>query len=109
MRPNFTREQMQEVLEEAEQAAYMASKEYFETQLGSRDSWPCGFAWVEVSGVDGRSKMGKVFKELDVHQYLWNPAKFSAQNVDTLYAGAQAAAMVLRKHGFNAYPSSRID
>jgi hypothetical protein len=31
------------------------------------------------------------------------------QNVDTLEAGAEAAAKVLRKYGFEAYSGSRLD
>ena len=109
MAVNYTREQMLGVFEEARAAAVLASKEYFAKELGGKDSWPCGFAWVELYGVDGRSKMGKLLKELDVHSHLWNPSRMGVQNMDTLYAGARAYADVLQKYGFRAYPASRMD
>jgi hypothetical protein len=33
---------------QAKQAAIAASNEYFQTKLGGRDQFACGFAWVEV-------------------------------------------------------------
>ena len=40
---------------------------------------------------------------------LWNPAGYGCQNVDTLEEGADAAAAVFVKHGFQAYAASRLD
>jgi hypothetical protein len=40
---------------------------------------------------------------------MWNPSKYGCQNVDTLEAGAQAAADVFKKYGFRAYAGSRLD
>jgi hypothetical protein len=40
---------------------------------------------------------------------MWNPSKFNCQNVDTLEAGADAAAAVFKSYGFTAYSGSRLD
>ena len=40
---------------------------------------------------------------------LWNPSGMHVQNVDTLEAGAEAAAKVFEKYGFQAYAGSRLD
>jgi len=40
---------------------------------------------------------------------LWNPSGLPVQNVDTLEAGADAAAKVFQKYGFTAYAGSRLD
>jgi hypothetical protein len=40
---------------------------------------------------------------------LWNPSGYGCQNVDTLEAGAEAAAKVFERYGFTAYAGSRLD
>ena len=40
---------------------------------------------------------------------IWNPAKMGCQSVGILEAGADAAAKVFRKYGFEAYAGSRLD
>jgi hypothetical protein len=40
---------------------------------------------------------------------MWNPSKMMVQNVDTLEAGADAAAQVFKRYGFTAYAGSRLD
>jgi hypothetical protein len=40
---------------------------------------------------------------------VWNPSGLAVQNVDTLEAGADAAAKVFEKYGFKAYSGSRLD
>jgi len=105
----YTKEQVLEIVDEAKFAARLAAENYFQVVLGGRDQYACGFAWVEIYGVKGSTKLGKIFKAINLDQLLWNPAKFPAQNVDTLYAGAEAAANVLTAHGFRAYACSRLD
>ena len=110
MDPKYlTKEQVVEIVNEAKQAARQAAEEYFQTKLGGVDQYACGFAWVEIYGVKGSTKLGKIFKAIDLDRLMWNPANFPAQNVDTLYAGAVAAANVLKTHGFRAYACSRLD
>ena len=75
----------------------------------------CGFAWVNIYGVKGNTKIGKALKAAGVSQdytrsfQLWNPSKYPTQNVDTLLAGARAAAEVFKRYGFEAYAGSRLD
>jgi hypothetical protein len=40
---------------------------------------------------------------------IWNPAEMGVQNIDTLEAGAEAAAKVFERYGFQAYAGSRLD
>jgi hypothetical protein len=40
---------------------------------------------------------------------LWNPSEIYVQNMDTKYAGAVAAANVLKEAGFNASAGCRLD
>lgn len=101
--------------------AYDAANDYFHKYLGGVDRGMCGFAWVTVYPKhSGRSTEGKAERrllrgmgfELDwtgkAFEY-WNPSKFPVQNIDTLAAGAKAAAQLLREHGFKASAGSRLD
>ena len=80
---------------------------------GDRDA--CGFAWTNIYGVKGNTKLGKMLKAAGVRQdytkafQLWNPAKLGVQSVGILEEGARAAAEVFRKYGFEAYAGSRLD
>lgn len=110
-----TAEQIPAVVQEAQDAAHQAATNYFHEVLGGRDQYACGFAWVTIHGVKGNTKLGRALKECDVRPayggglQMWNPSKFGCQNVDTLEAGAEAAAQVFKKYGFTAYAGSRLD
>ncbi len=110
-----TPEQIPEIVAEAKTAAYAAAKKYFDEVLGGRDQFACGFAWVNIYGVKGNTKIGRALKECDVRPsysgglQLWNPSNFGCQNIDTLEKGAEAAAAVFKKYGFEAYAGSRLD
>ena len=112
--------QIVEIIAEAELEANKAAGKFFDEKLGGQDNYPCGFAWVYITNFDGKkitgnTKVGKWLKNAGVRQdynrmfQIWNPAAFGCQNVDTLYAGAQAAADVFKKYGFTAYADSRLD
>ena len=112
--------QIQQCLREAEEAAYEAADNYFKTQLGGVDQFACGFAWVNIfehngKKISGNTKLGRAMKAAGIRQNwqrvfeVWNPSGYRCQNVDTLEAGAQAAALVFRKYGFTAYAGSRLD
>lgn len=102
-------------------AAKLAARAFFDDVMKGEDRGCCGFAWVKVypehkgntaAGKEERRKFaalgfrkdytGKTFE-------LWNPASFPCQNIDTLEAGARAAANVLKNHGFKAVACSRLD
>lgn len=104
-----------EMLTEARAAADAMYK-----RLGG-DGMACGFAWVTVyPRYKGNTRSGReerrVFKELGLRKdwteknyEIWNPSGSPVQNIDIKEAGANAAALVLRRHGFDAYPHSRLD
>ena len=103
------------IVAEAKAEAEKAAKEFFHTKLGGRDQFACGFAWVDIFGIRSNSKIGKALtlggfrKSYTKSLQLWNPAGLGVQNVDTLEAGAEAAAKVFEKYGFKAYAGSRLD
>lgn len=100
----------------AKEDAYKAAQKFFQERLGGRDQYACGFAWVNVYGVKGNTKLGRELikngfrKAYGGGLQLWNPSQFGCQNVDTLEAGAEAAARVLKERlGVEAYAGSRLD
>ena len=113
---NFTQTDINEIVAEAKDAAHQAATNYFHEVLRGQDRFACGFAWVDVYGVKGNTKLGKMLKAAGMRKdwtgkafQIWNPANMPVQNVDTLEAGAEAAAGVFKKYGFNAYAGSRLD
>ena len=111
----YTVQQIKDIVAEATQAATEAATLFFQTRLGGRDQFACGFAWTNIYGVKGNTKLGKMLKAAGVRQdytkafQLWNPAKMGVQSVGILEEGARAAAEVFRKYGFTAYAGSRLD
>ena len=112
---NYTQDQVNAIVAEAKEAAFQAADKFFKERLGGRDQYACGFAWTNIYKVKGNTKLGKMLKAAGVRQdytkafSLWNPAGYGCQNVDTLEAGAEAAAKVFQKYGFEAYAGSRLD
>ncbi len=112
---NYTQEQVNQIVSEAKDAAYKAAMQYFNDKLGGRDQYACGFAWVNIHGVKGNTKLGKMLKAAGVRQdytkafQIWNPSGLHCQNVDTKEVGAEAAARVFEQYGFTAYAGSRLD
>jgi len=110
-----TQEQVNAIVKEAQQAAYEAAMKFFYDRLGGKDQFACGFAWVNIYKVKGNTRLGKMLKTAGVRQdytkafQIWNPSGLPVQNVDTLEAGAEAAAKVFEKYGFEAYAGSRLD
>jgi hypothetical protein len=113
--PNYSTEQMISIVAEAQEAARQAADKFFQERLKGVDQYACGFAWVNIYGIKGNTKMGKVLKAAGIKQdytrafSMWNPSGHNAQNVDTKEAGAQAAAEVFTNYGFQAYAGSRLD
>ena len=99
---------------EATQAAEAAARKFFDEKLGGRDQYACGFAWVTVFE-KASTRLGRRLKDVGFRKsysgglQLWNPSHFPCQNVDTLEAGAEAYAQVLKKYGIQAYAGSRLD
>ena len=108
----ITEQLVQDAVNEAGIQARTAAKA-FHAKHGDRDA--CGFAWVEIFGVKGNTKLGKALAASGIKKsysgglQMWNPSKMMVQNVDTLEAGADAAAAVFKSYGFTAYAGSRLD
>lgn len=112
--------QLQAMIREAQEAAYEAA-DAFEQKHFPNGGWGmCGFAWVNIyehngQKIKGNTKIGRAMKAAGIRQdytrafQIWNPSGYPTQNVDTLEAGARAAADVLKKYGFTAYAGSRLD
>ena len=112
---NYTKEQVIAIVAEAKQAAREAADKYFQEKLNGQDQYSCGFAWVNIMGIKGNTKLGKVLKAAGIKQdytkafSIWNPSEHNCQNIDTKEAGAYAAAEVFERYGFTAYAGSRLD
>ena len=108
----LTQAQVNAIVQEAFAEARKAA-EAFRAQHGDRDC--CGFAWTSIYKVKGNTKLGKMLKAAGVRQsydrsfQLWNPSGLGVQSMNILEAGADAAAQVFRKYGFEAYAGSRMD
>lgn len=112
----YTQDQINNIVAEARTEARQAADKFFQEKLNGRDQFACGFAWVDIYGIKGNTKLGKMLKAAGVERSdykkcfsIWNPANFGCQNVDTLEEGARAAAKVFEKYGFRAYAGSRLD
>ena len=113
---NYTVDQLKAILTEAHIVAYKAAEKH-EAEYYPDNGWgACGFAWVNIWGIKGNTKLGRAMKAAGIEKdytgaySIWNPSKYPTQNVSTLEAGAQAAAAVFKRYGFEkAYAGSRLD
>lgn len=112
---DYTVEQIQAIVQEAREAARVAAETYFQQRLNGVDQYSCGFAWTNLTGIKGNSRLGRRLKAAGVKQdyskafSIWNPSGLTVQNIDTKEAGADAAARVFESYGFSAYAGSRLD
>ena len=117
---SYTVAELKKIIDEAKAVAHMAAANYEDTYFADGGWGACGFAWVDIYKhndvpLKGNTKLGKALKAAGVEQNwqrtfsIWNPSKYPTQNIDTLEAGARAAAEVFRKYGFTAYAGSRLD
>jgi hypothetical protein len=122
----LTVDQIKDIVTEAQSAAANAAAEYVAnwtaTTGGNAYGEPmyCGFAWVNIYKFDGKdikgsTKIGRAMKAAGIRQdytrafQIYNPSGWGGQSMDVKEAGAQAAAEVFKKHGFEAYMGSRAD
>ena len=111
----YTINEIKDIVTKAKKAAYEAAGDYLVEKLDGKDNYPCGFAWVNIHGVKGNTKLGRNMKAAGIEQdytkafQIWNPANINVQNVDVKEAGASAAAKVFESFGFKAYAGSRLD
>ena len=75
----------------------------------------CGFAWINIYGIKGNTKLGKRMKAAGFSKdytgaySIWNPSGLGTQCMSTKEAGADACAKVFKAAGFTAYAGSRAD
>ncbi len=75
----------------------------------------CGFAWINIYGVKGSTKLGRRMKQAGFEKdytgaySIWNPSGVGTQCMSTKEAGASAAAKVFSAAGFKCYAGSRAD
>ena len=117
---SYTVAELKKIIDEAKAVAYMEADAY-ENKYFADGGWgACGFAWVDIfrfndKPIKGNTKMGRALKAAGIEQNwqrtfsIWNPSKYPTQNIDTLEAGARAAAKVLERYGFTEYAGSRLD
>ena len=107
--------ELKAMIREATEAAYEAADNFENTHFPNGGWGACGFAWVDIWGIKGNTKLGRAMKAAGITKdykgaySIWNPSKYPTQNVDTLEAGARAAADVFKRYGFTAYAGSRLD
>ena len=117
----YTVEDLKTIMAEAKQAASIAAQSYLddwnESTGGNQYGEPmyCGFAWVNIYGVKGNTKLGRAMKQAgyeksyDGSLQIYNPAGYGGQSMDVKEHGARAAAKVFEHYGFKAYMGSRAD
>jgi len=112
---NYDANEIKMIVTRAKQAAYEAASDYLVEKLDGKDNYPCGFAWVNIHGIKGNTKLGRAMKQAGVKQdytkafQIYNPSGVNVQNVDVKEVGAMAAANVFESFGFKAYAGSRLD
>ena len=115
----MTLNELKTILEEAREAAQLESQAVY-NRYGTDHVGCCGFAWVNIyehNGVKlkGNTRMGRLLKQAGVRQdytrafQVWGGEWYHGQSIDIKEAGARAYADVLKRHGFTAYPGSRLD
>ena len=78
---NVTAEMVPQIVREAQEAAHQAAAKFFQEKLGGRDQWACGFAWVNIYGVKGNTKVGRALAKAGIRKayggglQMWNPSK----------------------------------
>ena len=109
---DYTVEDLQTIKSAALQHARDAAEAHLE-QYGEHAY--CGFAWVNIYGIRGNTKLGRNMKAAGFEKdytgaySIWNPSGVGTQCMSTKEAGAEAAAKVYKAAGFTAYAGSRAD
>ena len=109
---NYSIQELKDLMVTAKTAANDAATKHIE-QHGEHAY--CGFAWVDIHGIKGNTKLGKRMKAAGYEKdysgaySIWNPSSLGTQCMSTKEEGAQAAAKVFKACGFTAYAGSRAD
>ena len=107
-------ENLRQIINESKRLAADAALKEECRLCGDYDA--CGFSWVEIRGVKGNTRLGRMLKRVvGVGQgynrtfHIWNPSGLHVQSISIKEAGAIACAKYLRSKGFMAYACSRLD
>ena len=106
-------ENLRQIIAESKRLAEEAAAE--EERLLGGDRSECGFAWVEIDGIKGNTRLGRLLKKVGIGQVwnrafrIWNPSGLPVQSISIKEAGAIACAKYLRSKGFEAFACSRLD
>lgn len=109
---SYTVEYLEQLLQAACSAAEEAALQFI-AQHGEQGY--CGFAWVNIHGVKGNTRLGRNMKAAGYSKdysgaySIWNPSGLGTQCMSTKEAGADAAAAVFKAAGFTAYAGGRAD
>ena len=109
---DYTVEDLKTIKAAALQHAQDAAVEYMDKH---GEHAYCGFAWVNIYGVKGSTKLGRRMKAAGFEKdytgaySIWNPSGFGTQCMSTKEAGARAAADVYKAAGFKCSAGSRAD
>ena len=108
----YTVEDLAKIRRQALEAGRRAAVDYIQTY--GEDSY-CGFAWVNIHGVRGNTRLGRRMKEAGFDKdysgaySLWDPSGLGTQSMSVKEAAARATAEVFTQYGFRAYAGSRAD
>ena len=117
----YTVSDLEAIMAEAKASAAIAAQSYLDdwkqSTGGNEYGEPmyCGFAWVNIYGVKGNTKLGRAMKQAGYQKsydgsiQIYNPAGYGGQSMDVKEHGAPAAAAVFESYGFRAYMGSRAD
>ena len=111
--PELTIETLQGIIEESKRLAADATRRVAAREGGYYGA--CGFAWVEIHGIKGNTRLGRMLKKVGVEQgynrafHIWNPSGLSVQSISIKEAGAETCTKYLKSKGFTAYACSRLD
>lgn len=111
---NYTVDELKSIVAEAVQAGRNAAADAYAAN-GNSDWDACGFAWVNLWGIKGNTRLGKALKAAGIEQdytrafTIWGGRFYSGQSITIKERAARAAADVFKRYGFDASVGSRLD
>ena len=103
---------LRQIIAESKRLAAVAAAEEEKCTGGDWSAW--GFTWVEIHGINGSTRLGRMLKRAGVRQgynrafCIWNPSGLSVQSINIKEVGAEACANYLESKGFTTYACSRL-
>lgn len=111
---NYTQEQLESIVNQADVFAQQLSKQYMNTVSAASLTPDQGYAWIEIKTVPGvnldRTLMARNFlfiRRTRVYQQV-NPGRVDTLDIQPQLVGAMASATVFKSYGFDASVHSKI-